>query len=760
MLSDPLRRLTRIIWNKKANLFAVVFLWIVSPGVKAEVRITYNLNSPQLQFAVSDLEKVIDKLGERLYYYDFNLSENREVADIIVVSNESEASVFFNTYGRSNISDSVRSEGFQIVRVHSQNNSALCVFARDEDGAMYGILDLAEQMQIHGELNAVNEKVSNPRFPFRAIKFNLPWNSYRPAGNKAMSLNLSVVRDLAFWEQFLSMMARNRFNTLTIWNLHPFTYMIRPKNYPEASPFSDDELADWQEFYHRLFTMAEDRGIKTYLLFWNIFVSPSFAEAHNITKYEEGPYYYGKGVTTKLVQQYTREIVAQTINEYKNLDGMGISLGERMGGMTPRKRADWAQETIIAGLQDARREVELIYRVPFSAGSGSDPSTSINVEQMTRWALENIEGFELPVWVPIKFNWSHGHSTPRLMIVHGGKISDTYWSPPPENYKMVWTVRNEDFFVLRWGEPEFMRKHIAINGKDYVGGYMIGSEGYIPAKDISHKTDRHKTWQYAFEKQWLFYMLWGRLLYNPETPDEIFEAALNNRYEKKPGKEMLRAYTLASRMPLRLASFHGATWDYTLYSEGFLAPRRSGGLYEEVSPFISINEFIDHETLDSAYVSIPDYVTSIINGETLPDYLVTPLELSRRSKKDSEEALRLVKSLSSKLTTFSGALECELDDIETWAYLGHYLSDKLLAGVALEKFRRTGDRDEQKKAVRLLERAASRWETVVQITEDHYHEIPYNPETPQLRDELFSWKRFKDQVERDIQIARQANPKR
>jgi hypothetical protein len=199
------------------------------------------------------------------------------------------------------------------------------------------------------------------------------------------------------------------------------------------------------------------------------------------------------------------------------------------------------------------------------------------------------------------------------------------------------------------------------------------------------------------------------------------------------------------------------TSSYTSYSEAFLALCSLLGLHQEVRPFISINEFIDHPTLDTSYVSIPDYVAASINGEELADHLVTPIELSNRSENDSREALQLVEKLRGSVTSFSGVLECELDDIATWANLGLYLSDKLRAGVALHQFRKTGNKDQQQRAVDLLQDAATHWDKVVQITEEHYHEVPYNPETEQLPEKLFSWKRFEDQVERDIQIARQAN---
>ena len=78
------------------------------------------------------------------------------------------------------------------------------------------------------------------------------------------------------------MMAENRFNVLSFWSMHPYTYMIRPKNFPEACPFNDAELAEWQKLWRGIFAMAKERGIETYLLNWNIFVSPEFSRAHNV----------------------------------------------------------------------------------------------------------------------------------------------------------------------------------------------------------------------------------------------------------------------------------------------------------------------------------------------------------------------------------------------------------------------------------------------------------------------------------------------
>jgi len=352
------------------------------------------------------------------------------------------------------------------------------------------------------------------------------------------------VRDLTFWEAFLDMMAANRFNVLTLWNLHPFTYMVRPEGFPEASPFSKEELAGWQRFYHRLFQMAKDRGIKTYIVNWNIFVSPAFAKAHDLPRYEDltdPKYYKGEGNTSDLVRRYTRQVTAQVLDEYPNLAGIGVSLGESMAGMTPQEREDWILDTIIAGMKAADRPARLIHRAPFSAGLGQGGSTSATTEKLTRSALEDLEGLVEPIWVPVKFNWSHGHSSPKLIKVHGGELKDTYWNPTPENYKLVWTVRNEDFFALRWGAPDFIRRHVKRNTHEYVGGYMVGSETYIPANDYFTKLEAPVDWQYAFQRQWLFYKLWGRLLYDPDTPDSVFRDAFVRRYGEA-ATPLLKAY--------------------------------------------------------------------------------------------------------------------------------------------------------------------------------------------------------------------------
>jgi hypothetical protein len=534
-------------------------------------------------------------------------------------------------------------------------------------------------------------------------------------------------------------MAENRFNVLSLWNLHPFTYMIRPKNFPEACPFSDRELAQWQRFWRRLFSMAKDRGIETYIVNWNIVVSPEFAKAHGVKERND---------KSEIVREYTRQCVTQVIDEYDELTGLGVTLADWMNNMTPKEREDWIQDTFVKGMNLAKRPAKFIHR---SVLAGSPVEMRRVIDEAN---------FPDPVWVEVKFNWSHGHSTPRLAITHdysSGQIDERFWKPKPTNYKIAWMIRNEDFFILRWGQPDFIRQHIAINSRDYVGGYFIGSEGYIPAKDYSHKPNDHVTWQYAFEKQWLFYKLWGRLLFDPNTADTVFSAEFDRRYGNNIGENLLEAYALASRMPLKLASFHSATWDYTLYSEGFLAPVQNG-FDDKVSPFISIDELIKHRTLDPTYLSIPDYVESKVNNINIDETLLTPTELADDLENDGNRALRLLEDLNHGAEQNVHTLNCEIADAQTWAYLSLYFADKLRAGVALETFRKTKAGEQKTKAISLLENAAQHWKKIIEVTQQHYKPVPA-VQLSRLKEKhkaVFSWEQYNEQVQRDIQIAQAA----
>ena len=696
------------------------------------VIVAFDTTHKSIQFGVSLIEKALQKIGQSVREQPLSASKAPAAVTIRLLP--------------SGAKSAIRGEGYQL----GNQSGRLTITAIDPVGAMYGAMDVAEQVRMGKTLKTIVPKMANPHLAVRALKVNLPWLPYRTG--PAMDVHLEVCKDLVYWQRLLDMMARNRLNVLSLWSVHPFSFMVKPTNFPKANDFSDNEMAEWKQFWTSLFRMAKERGIAPYLVNWNIAVSPEFAKAYGVMERND---------TSAVVKQYTREVVAQVINEYPDLAGIGITLADWMSNfspvptgmpvMTPKDREDWIEQTVVAGIRAANRPVKFLHRSVLSAEPG-ELRRVINNASLPDTAL-----------VEIKFNWSHGHSTPTFALTHdshSGKRDDGYWNPLPTNYRVQWMVRNEDFFILRWGQPEFIRQHIAQNATPYVNGYFVGSEGYIPAKDYSHVANKHVTWDYAFEKQWLFYELWGRLLYDPQTPDAVFETSFAHRYGLKSGratigKPMLEATAAASQMPLRLASFFKATWDYTLYSEGFLSPMPTGGLADNVSSFISVDELIDHATLDPVYLSIKDYTVLIQANKPVPAGKISPLALANLLDSDAQTVLTRTGAIRANA---SPTLACELDDLETWAYLSRYFADKLRAGVALQTYRQSGDTPKQQQAIALLTKCVTHWRKVSELTTKHYHEVPYIEGNTfggtAYKDALrFSWTKYLPQVERDVKLA-------
>ena len=186
-------------------------------------------------------------------------------------------------------------------------------------------------------------------------------------------------------------------------------------------------------------------------------------------------------------------------------------------------------------------------------------------------------------------------------------------------------------------------------------------------------------------------------------------------------------------MPLRLASFYAATWDYTLYSEGFLSPRLPAGDYgtdDGQSLFISIDELIDHKVLDPNYLSIKDYVKQISQMKSIPDEKVDPITLAQALTVDADSAMALVRSLEKFNAKFDSEYRQELDDIRTWALLSRYFATKLRAGVSLHFFRTTGKEKDRENAIESLKECLKIWKEVAEITDKNYREVPYFKSDP------------------------------
>lgn len=214
------RKLAALLW----------FLLLSYQGFGQNVYLLYNKSVPQETYAARMLAQ---SLRERKH----TVMEDRKGYDVLI---------------NMAIDEALPDAAFAII----PEGKVITVKGGDNRGLIYGCLSLAEEVRNGTALRDVVGRKEEPRYALRAIKHNTPWYTYRPSSS--LDQHFETARDKRYWEAFLDMMAENRFNALTLWNLHPFVYMIRPKNFPEASPFDEAEMREWQDLHREILRMADE----------------------------------------------------------------------------------------------------------------------------------------------------------------------------------------------------------------------------------------------------------------------------------------------------------------------------------------------------------------------------------------------------------------------------------------------------------------------------------------------------------------------
>src|SRR5207344_2859864 len=100
------------------------------------------------------------------------------------------------------------SEAFSVVK----DGKRITITGGDERGMVYGSFSVAEDVGNGTRLENIRDRSEQPNYSLRAIKFDLPWDTYRHSN--ALDLHQETCKNVNFWEKFLDMMVENRLNSL------------------------------------------------------------------------------------------------------------------------------------------------------------------------------------------------------------------------------------------------------------------------------------------------------------------------------------------------------------------------------------------------------------------------------------------------------------------------------------------------------------------------------------------------------------------
>ena len=706
-----------------ASLAILVFRPTADLPASDDVSIRYDQSDPRMAFAAGDLREAIREVGCR------------------VVESGAERTIVLDTFelGMGPQSFRIRREGKNVR-----------VVGGDSLGAMYGGLELAEMISLGGGLDAVVEKARKPYVFRRGLKFNIPFDgrapSYDDTGTSAHE-NIGVMWEWEFWEAFLDTLARNRYNVLTLWTNHPYPGIVDLKKYPGVSyddvcrlrervdtgsdrHFDDTDLmdpavvevikkislADKIAFWNKVFDHADARGIDIIVFHWNIYIFGAKGK-HGITDDMHNP----------RTIPYMRYCIGEFLKTYPQVDGIGITAGEHMQGHQTAKigKEQWLWQTYGQGVMDAKaadpdRELRIIFR-QHQANLGK--------------IVDAFKEFDGP------FNTGHKYARARLYSTSTSPYLDIEYRNDLEQNKVpCWlNLRNDDLFVLRWGDADYVREFLGNVPRDlmrYEAGFYMGPDGFVFGREFVDR-DPELAGRLEIDKHWYRFMLWGRLGYDLTLPRDYFEQRLAQRFPETDAARLYDTWQSASRIVPQVNRFFFRVNDFQFSPEGCVY---NGG-------FLSLEQFFEHPPLiGSGILSVQDYAKAVL--AKVPFEGVTPMEVADRLDRLAEESLEGAEKLEASAAA-NKELAATLTDVRAMAQLGRYYADKIRSAAQLAVFRADSSKHEHKQlAIGYLTDAVGDWEAYAKVASSAYR--------PQLfsRTHYIDWWRIFDDVKNEVQTVR------
>ena len=660
--------------------------------------------------------------------------------------------------------DEIRAEGFRLGRREDQDTIFLGVESIDPAGAMYGGLELAEQIRTRG-IDGVVPTDRNPYMQMRGTKFNIPLDlrtpSYSDMSDSAQA-NIATVWDFEFWRAYLDALARDRYNFVSLWNLHPFPSMVKVPEFPDIAlndvwrskiQFDEDystrttdivtpamlankevvkQLTIGQkiEFWRRVMQYAKDRNIEFYLMTWNVF-----------TYGVDGKYGITDALDNPKTVDYFRASVREMFRTYPLLRGIGLTAGENMGDASAYYKGgtdsfdakeNWLLATYGQGVLDAaraepNRQFRLIHR-QHESRAADIAKTFAPVRQQPN--VDFVFSF--------KYAQAHALSSTRQAF-HKGYLESL------GDLKTLWTVRNDDALMYRWAAPDFVREFVKNIPQEKTQGLYLGSDMWVWGREFLARAPKMQH-QLEIEKHWLHFLLWGRLSYDPRLDNERVAALVGQRLPGVDANKLLAAWQNASMIYPLVTGFHWADFDFQWYIE---ACRSRPGPAKTTSGFHSVDTFIQqpvHPATDN--ITIPAYVAGVI-AKKIPAG-TTPLQVADELDARANAVLAWASEMAERDISLEEAeLGATFSDVMSMANLGQYYAAKIRGATELALFRETHRAKHRKKAVEYLELAAARWAPYSLRARTFYRNPIWTNRVGTV-----DWDELDAEVKKDIEIAR------
>lgn len=591
----------------------------------------------------------------------------------------------------------VRKEGFHI---YTNKNGALYVIGNDPSGALYGCVELADQINSSGKLPSQLAISDQPEMVLRGTCIGLQKPDYLP-GHDVYEYPYTPetfpwLYDKALWIKYLDMMVENRYNSLYLWNGHPFSSLLRLKDYPYAVEVDDATLKKNEEIFQFLTKEADKRGIWVIQMFYNIIIPKPFAEKHGLkTQDRNRP-------IIPIIADYTRKSIAEFVVKYPNV-GLMVALGEAMEGVG-QDDIDWFTKTIIPGVKDGLK----------AAGIKEEPPLVLRAHDTD---APSVMKAALPLYKNLytenKFN---------------GEALTTYaprgsWAELNRKLAAIGTVNISNVHILanlepfRYGSADFIQKSVQAMNKIYgaKGLHLYPQASYW---DWPYAADEVKGRLLEVDRDWIWYKEWARYAWNSErnrtAEINYWGQELANKYGTNltAGKAMLNAYEESGEISPKLLRRYGIT-------DGNRQTLTLGMLMTQlINPYRYGVFTLMYESEAPEGEMIIDYAEK--EWKKLGHVGETPIQIAKEVVAHGQKAITAIEAATPSVKKDTAEFARLKNDMYCYNAMANFYAEKVKAALSILRYKYSNNVGDLDQALPFLQKSVNYYSELVKRTENSY----------------------------------------
>lgn len=590
-------------------------------------------------------------------------------------------------------------ESLVISEISREGKPALLVGGYDDRGLSYALYELADRVGSQSLLALYNPVAEKPFLAHREVVAVL---SHADLGKKWFSAP-------EYWRDYFSTLARRRFNTFTLlfedWisDLASFfPYFLAAKDFPEVrvEGLSPTERERKRKTLISIGRVAEEYGVDFHLGFRGL----ENVEVMRGWSQERSP---AKGMTAENLELYAYSALKRLIFDCPEIKGIQVRCSGKAGIKFPVEE-DLLIKTI------ARVIAEGGNRIKLKLGGMEVPAA----------AIKDLAGRGLPLYLAYSYDYRTGATTLPYLPTELLPVGPGDLRPKEQGLKSQKTASREvyrvyhelgrygPYRILPWGDPEYIRGFVRSLKEAGSSGFAVyppparnglgnkrGKRGFLSRDNQYYK------WE--FERYWYFYLLFGRLGYNPGTGGDVLIRDFHRKFGEK-GADLADLYHLAGKV-----------------MDLYLTAHRSGpetGLRPEIDTGGLLDFYYRSSPADpEVFSSFQEYIKECLDGE--PSGRISPVTVAERLEDLGRVILDKVKEVGFPAKgeeEQTGERRISLIDLSIMGYLALYHACKFRAAVHLGFYYEIRDLSSLLRAVRWLRAARKNWESITGLTEGIY----------------------------------------